>query len=84
MNVKQGDLAIVIHSTSGNEGVIVEVLYQHQDYPAYWRVRCTRKLKVSTGGMKMKCYAKDDWLRPVSGLPDADVTEREREHASQI
>lgn len=86
MNVKPGDLAIIIKSDFGNEGSIVEVLRPHMRVSSIgpmWVVQVMRDtpcVNMDTGlALVIKAGAiaacDDAWLRPVSGLPDADENE---------
>lgn len=75
MNVKQGDIAIVIQSYAGKYvGIIVAVesYYGSQAYGPTWLVTTDRTVRLSNGqkakpGTPFPCP--DAWLRPVSGLP---------------
>lgn len=93
MNVKQGDMAIQIISSAGNEGKIVEVLeymgmapvrYNNQlwrnagDGPM-WLVRYQNKVISKKGWKSDKMPSLDAWLRPVSGLEDSFEEESEKE-----
>jgi hypothetical protein len=88
MNVKPGDIAIII--ATQNAGSIVEVIEFCGDafgLKDMWRIRPTNKLKTWDGvitGSDGIC--RDAILRPVSGLPDVDVieTEKEIEHADNL
>lgn len=84
MNVKQGDLAIVIKSLNGKAvGSIVRVasFFNHcpQNGPE-WNVEVARKSTVKCRGTGRlivlqpggTAQCPDAWLRPISGLPDAD------------
>ncbi|MBB5509584.1 hypothetical protein [Paraburkholderia atlantica] len=88
-NVKVGDLAIQIRSTSGNEGRIVEVLSFLGSDPVYegfrwcvgagpcWLVAYQGSPGKSIRGVRMKFMpCPDSRLRPISGVPiDEDVTQ---------
>jgi hypothetical protein len=91
MNVKPGDLAIQIKSVAGNEGNIVEVIkflgdgHQYingQPWDYYgsenlWHIRNTRPVKSNLGKMVIDGAIPDAWLRPISGLPDAEEIQDE-------
>lgn len=82
MNVKKGDLAIIIKSSAGNSGKIVEVLEFLGENPIYndeyfcinrgpcWLVHSDRPL--NSGEMLTTFPIPDAWLRPVSGLDVGD------------
>lgn len=86
MNVRAGDIAIVIGS-SEYAGLIVDVLCLAPTRPfslpdGYWHVACTgqewvikaqRPIKCPAGtGYQMSIYAtaSDRWLRPIRGEPE--------------
>jgi len=90
MNVKQGDLAILIKSTRPeNVGKICEVLEfagHWENLGPSWVVEFTSPITRGTvthldTGLEIeidlnqtKVLAADDWLRPISGLDDSDDT----------
>lgn len=83
MNVKPGDLAIVIKGKSTGKICIVEssdgISYGEQ----MWNLRFQAVVEAK-GGFITNPRCRDSWLRPVSGLPDDEVIdEREpiKEHA---
>lgn len=69
MNVKQGDIAILIKSKNPeNLGKILEVCEFFGStgiYENLWRVK----------GQTKGSYAPDAWLRPVTGLDDDESTD---------
>lgn len=70
MNVKKGDLAVIIKSTFGlNIGRIVEVgdmMGEHSQLGAIWHVRTKgRALVTDYGAIGPECDCADDWLRPL-------------------
>jgi len=82
MNVKTGDLAILIRDPiSSNIGIICEVgkffgsgLSPYGEMMScVWDVRSVgRKFEFADGGKpSMEAYVEDECLRPISGLPDA-------------
>ena len=88
MNVKQGDIAIIVKSAMGlNIGRIVEVgdyVGEHSKLGPIWHVRTKgRALVTEYGAIGPECDCADDWLRP---LPPDDANagsrnELEREAA---
>jgi hypothetical protein len=82
MNVKQGDMAIIINSVTGLYiGMVVEVVELagiHESIGPYWKIRCPRDVYQGNKDAPKKRLIKagelaqnrDAWLRPVSGLPD--------------
>ncbi len=97
LNVKAGNLAIQIKSVAGNEGIIVEVVKFLGDGIQYingqpwgyygaenlWHIRNTRPVKSRLGKMVIDGAVPDAWLRPVSGLPDVDEEETERDNQKE-
>ncbi len=97
LNVKAGNLAIQIKSVAGNEGIIVEVVKFLGDGIQYingqpwgyygaenlWYIRNTRPVKSRLGKMVIDGAVPDAWLRPVSGLPDVDEEETERDNEKE-
>lgn len=81
MNVKPGDRAIVIKTAEGKQiGAIVQVegCAGYGSHGPTWRVTTDRLIELSDGsqalpGRQFNCP--DAWMRPVSGLPDADENE---------
>lgn len=83
MNCKPGDMAIIIKQP--HAGMIVEVLRAGQgyvDYKSGWIVRLPRvmPLQVTYPGRATDQYERHDeafvpdaYLRPISGIPDADT-----------
>lgn len=90
MNVKEGDLAIVTvaHGRSDELGKIVKVLHPDpvhiQKGPA-WVVESTSP-GIGCYGQRYEAgrigWVWDSFLRPISGLPDAEdtITEKEKEN----
>lgn len=86
MNVKQGDMAILIKTFQA--GLIGEVEYYfgvspiNPSHTVCWAVRFTNKINAVQKDRK-PCRANlvvlpDEWLRPVSGLPmDEDIKQEE-------
>lgn len=86
MNVKPGDLAIVVKSTCGNEGKIVFVesyIGRHKFWNGHrenvWLCRFSGPRRHRLSDLEMDVVLitdsepsriPDAWLRPVSGLPD--------------
>lgn len=93
MNVKSGDLAITVRSYGKNIGKIVEVIGPMGENPFYegsiwnrgdgfcWLVK--GNIIDSLGRVHEYCPAPDQWLRPVSGLPDAEEVKDEKPVALQ-
>lgn len=89
MNVKPGDLAILIKSQADNYGKICKILEQSNvthlfDGISYvevnelcWLVEFPDPVKLTTGCISKITNVRDAWLRPVSGLPDEQHTEEE-------
>lgn len=90
MNVKTGDLAIIIKSKSGKHvGLIVEVAGpwgNHKRLGFVWNCIAPRSVQAVTIGGKKRgmlpagslVQSPDDWLRPVSGIPEPiDITTEE-------
>jgi hypothetical protein len=86
MNVKQGDMAILIKT--GQAGAIGEVKYYFGVSPinplltVCWAVEFTNGINaVKKDGTKIKASVvviPDEWLKPVSGLPtDEDIKQEE-------
>lgn len=92
MNVKPGDLAIVVRTISGKHiGAIVTVeksipeftFPDGVNYGPLWEVRWSRKFEFFGGGFGHLAWVPDAWLRPVSGLPDTEHTD-EREPIKEM
>lgn len=90
MNVKQGDLAIQIKSSAGNEGKVVRVLSFVGAKPFYegftwyksiddvcWLVDYGAKTPCSRSEPNQIAPVPDSWLRPISGLPDPESTDEQ-------
>ncbi len=90
MNVKKGDLAIVIKSACGNEGQIIEVMkflgtnpiFQKRQwfkggYGLTWLIKFQNPVRNTRGVLYIECPCPDAWLRPVSGLPEVDTIDTE-------
>lgn len=74
MNCKPGDLAFVVKSAAGNEGLVVTVLgpgYFNPHYGFLWVVRTSRPTACSHGFAGREHFSPDAWLRPLRG-PSAD------------
>ncbi len=88
MNVKPGDLAIIIKSIAGNEGKIVKVLYGmgiNPEYAGYtwcfgsgycWMCELSSPGKDIHGNLFSQFPIPDSRLRPISGLPMEEETEQ--------
>jgi len=82
MNCKQGDLAILIRSTAGNEGKIVRCVrfIGHgrrrrpgnvmRDVPDLWEI--DPPVRTWNGGPSV--HVQDAWLRPIRPEPGTDET----------
>lgn len=98
MNVKQGDLAILIKaSVAENIGLIVQVGGFTGNHPVYgplWGVKVDKYVQTGKfygkepvsffGGVEAGAVvqAPDDWLRPVSGIPEtSQIDEQIKEPA---
>lgn len=91
MNVKTGDIAIVIKSLKGQSiGTIVEVEKAYGDWGGLgfcWVVNSPRPVMTAQPDctnqrMAFRYLVPDEWLRPVNGLPIEDeVTEDLKETA---
>jgi hypothetical protein len=94
MNVKQGDLAILIKSSCGNEGVVGvvgEYLAPNEIFICEngilrkwfpepgWMIRFPRPVMGSCGVSQITFIVCDSWLRPVSGLPIEEETKQTEE-----
>lgn len=88
--MSKGDLAIIIKSHAGNEGVFCEVLEafdrdqypraaQYPGYDLVWMILPARSIPDSQGQLWSIGSIPDAWLRKVSGIPDADTTETEQD-----
>lgn len=78
MNVKAGDLAVIIKSVDGtNVGKRVEVMFfqgEHSKFGPIWHVRSRGPQLITEYGAKgPECDCADSWLRPLlpEGLPMA-------------
>lgn len=66
MNCKLGDLAVIVRSAVGNEGLIVEVIAMSELRPQYdWIVKATRAIRWQSGQICKEGHAKDSSLRPI-------------------
>lgn len=87
MNVKAGDLAILIKSAANNEGKVCKAI----SFVGYflfrggnscndaWLVEFPRPVTDRLGLIWVRCYVSDAWLRPISGLPiDEDARTEEK------
>ena len=90
MNCKQGDLAIIVRSTCGNEGKIVHCLELfpagfaliHPDLGPVWRVDRRISSIWSNGSVAFDdCHVPDSALRPIRGdlLDDSETSTQPRE-----
>lgn len=80
MNCKQGDLAILVRSGSGNEGKIVRCLRFVGEVPGWYgddRWETDTILPGCFGGKTNT--AQDAWLRPLRGDLLDEETEKEKE-----
>jgi hypothetical protein len=84
MNVKAGDLAIVIraHQVIEAIGMICEVrsFYGPFSFDSFgvqpaWIIKLPRKVRAVSGNMAEIVLCPDCCLRPVSGLPDTEDTD---------
>lgn len=89
MNVKQGDLAIIVKSMAGNEGKVCKVLKfsgirgygDHGGMADFveqsWLCEFPRPIKFAHKGWIPSAVANvpDAWLRPISGIPDEESTD---------
>lgn len=83
MNVKPGDLAIVIKGESAGRICIIISFWGDFAGESYWRVEHCAPVPTVTGAMMRTPLCPDSWLRPVSGLPDAEHTD-EREPIKEL
>ena len=66
MNCKPGDLAVIVRSMAGNEGLIVEVIEHSELSPEYdWLIRAPRAIRWAFGDISDIGHAKDSCLRPI-------------------
>lgn len=90
MNVKPGDMAIVVKSATGkNQGRIVEVISPLGESPWHngycwnpgdgfcWLVKFQSEVMALRPGRYLFAPVPDAWLRPVSGLEDEQHTEED-------
>lgn len=85
MSVKRGDLAITTHSKiEGNTGILVEALKfigrrdKHDHRADWWLVRVLGSPKrTAAGNLTTEGHFPDQYLRPVSGLPDTESTDEQ-------
>jgi hypothetical protein len=87
MNVKPGDLAICIKSARGNEGKICKVISAYGNFVDQygcltfgWNVKFPNPIRWAKGaeGLHREGIAADYALRPISGLPDTEETDRQQ------
>lgn len=79
LRCKAGQLAIIIKSTAGNEGMIVRTvrLRAHSafsfpvEHGPVWEI--DTPILTSAGNMVPACY--DEWMRPVEGLSEEELVE---------
>lgn len=77
MNCKQGDLAVFVHSTRGNEGGFVRIVAPDNLRGGYWYVELLSSLKSKSGYTGLPGsfgYAPDAKLRPVRDGEGEDET----------
>lgn len=80
MNVKPGDMAIVIRGNSA--GKICKVIRVSDNFVENWLCEFPRKVKTTVGFWKLT-NVPDTWLRPISGIPDTKHTD-EREPIKEL
>ncbi len=88
MNVKEGDLAIVTVASGWSDGMgkIVKVLHPDPEHIQSWIVETTSPgigvdgYRYSTGETG---WIWDAHLRPISGLPEDTLTEKEKENETR-
>lgn len=83
MNVKPGDLGIVIKGDSAGRICVVVSLWGYSEGESYWRVEHRDPVPTRSGAMMKAPLCPDSWLRPVSGLPDTEHTD-EREPIKEL
>ena len=79
LRCKAGQLAIIIKSTAGNEGMIVRTvrLRAHSafsfpvEHGPVWEI--DTPILTSAGNMVPACY--DEWMRPVEGLSEEELVD---------
>jgi hypothetical protein len=87
VNVKAGDLAILIKSAANNEGKVCKVIRFVGNYifkegdscNDTWIVEFPRPVAAMDGSVYLDGYISDAWLRPISGLPieeDTNIEDR--------
>ncbi len=72
MNVKQGDLALIIGTKGGNEGkvVLVEHFLGHrtdESYRDYWSILIEPQLTGNTHKSSFRCACPDKFLKKLKG-----------------
>lgn len=77
MNVKAGQMAYIVKSLLGNEGVVVEVVclcHLRTDLfgEPTWLCRSSSPRMTSDGEMVIEAGVRDRHLRPISGVPVHD------------
>lgn len=82
MNVKLGDLAIVVKGK--NSGKICKIIRpgESENFIGGWVCEFPSKVKTDKG-LHLIANVRDEWLRPVSGLPDTEHTD-EREPIKEL
>lgn len=81
MNCKPGDLAILIHSSTGREGAILEVIeYRVFDAHPAWLVSY-RGSTLHPDSDWQNSVALDSWLRPLRGNEKEKTLAKELEAA---
>ena len=86
MRCKQGDMALIVKSTCGNEGKVVTCLefvgeissYKGDDY---WRIdiKLVGRGCISGKMRESSPYARDAWLMPIGNKDPEKTTEKELE-----
>jgi hypothetical protein len=88
MNCKPGDLAVIVRSMAGNEGVVVSIVGPaHEELPGFlgclsripecghlWHCRATRPIPADIGTSDSEFAFPDAWLRPIRD-PGDDATD---------
>jgi hypothetical protein len=91
MNVKQGDLAITVNTKlPENIGKVVSVVKFLGDIfgvKDVWLVDFNKPTNVDAGSgiiLSNIAHVRDAWLRPISGIPDADHIDESIGHDAGI
>lgn len=83
MNVKPGDLAIVIKGAIAGSICVVTSFWGDFEGEPYWRVEYGQPVLTLAGTMTKTPLCRNSWLRPVSGLPDTEHTD-EKEPVKEL